>query len=141
MKTYSATTVINASPEAIWKILVDAPRYPEWDPGTLKIEGSIAPGEKFKAFAKASPGRAFPVKVAGFDPPRSMVWTGGMPLGLFKGVRTFTLTPSAAGKTDVRVEEVFSGLLSGLIIKSLPDFDKIFAEFLEGLKKRAEAGG
>ena len=45
MKTYSATTVINASPDAIWKILVDASRYPEWDPGTLKIEGSIAPGQ------------------------------------------------------------------------------------------------
>jgi hypothetical protein len=140
MKTYSATTVINASPEAIWKILVDSSRYPEWDPGTEKIEGSIAPGQKFKAFPKGQ-SRAFPVKVAGFDPPRSMVWTGGMPLGLFKGVRTFTLTPSGDGKTELRVEEVFSGLLSGLIIKSLPDFDKIFADFVAGLKKRAEAGG
>jgi hypothetical protein len=30
-----------------------------------------------------------------------------MPLGLFRGVRTFTLTPAGAGVTDFRVREEF----------------------------------
>ena len=41
MKTFSATTIINASPETIWEILTDAPNYPNWDPGVERIEGTI----------------------------------------------------------------------------------------------------
>jgi uncharacterized protein YndB with AHSA1/START domain len=31
MKKFSATTSIQAPPEAIWEILTDASRYPAWD--------------------------------------------------------------------------------------------------------------
>jgi hypothetical protein len=33
MKAYDATSMIQASPEAIWAILIDAPNYPSWDSG------------------------------------------------------------------------------------------------------------
>src|SRR5512145_962124 len=100
MKEYSATTMINASPDTIWAILINAPGYPEWDPGVDRIEGRIAPGEKITAFTKLSPGRAFPVKVTEFVPNQKMTWSGGMPLGLFKGERTFTLAPQGNGATQ-----------------------------------------
>src|SRR5690554_1023650 len=105
MRVFSASTTIEASPESIWEILTDAPRYPEWDPGVERIEGRIAPGEKITAFNKLSPGRAFPVKVTEFEPGRKMTWTGGMPLGLFKGERTFTLTPQDNGSVEFTVQE------------------------------------
>ena len=57
------------------------------------------PGEKIKVVSGANPGRAFPVKVTEFTPGQRMTWTGGMPLGLFKGVRTFTLAPGTDGTT------------------------------------------
>jgi hypothetical protein len=138
MKTFGAATTINASRETVWGILTDAQRYPEWDPGADRIEGTIAPGEKVVAYTKLNPKRAFPVKVTEFVPGERMTWTGGMPFGLFKGVRTFTLTPRGDGGTDVAVNEVFSGPLLPVFGGSLPDLNKTFAEFVAGLKARAE---
>ncbi len=141
MKEYQATTTIQASPETIWAILTHAPAYPEWDPGVDRIEGRIAPGEKITAYTKLSPGRAFPVKVTEFVPGQKMVWSGGMPLGLFKGERTFTLSPRSNGMTEFSVREVFSGPLLPLIGRSLPNLNAAFEQFAAGLKKRAEKGG
>jgi hypothetical protein len=67
-----------------------------------------------------------------------MEWTGGLPLGLFKGVRTFTLTPNPDSSTNFTVEEVFSGPLLPLFARSLPDMTQPFADFVAGLKARAE---
>ena len=139
MKTYRATTTIQAPPETIWQILTDAPAYPEWDPWAIRIEGRIAAGERLKAFTKLAPDRAFPVRVSTFEPGRRMVWSGGMPLGLFKGVRTFTLEDNGDGSVDFTVEEAFSGPLLPLFAKSLPDMTQPFQDFVEGLKARAEA--
>jgi hypothetical protein len=89
-------------------------------------------------YAKINPGRAFPVKVAEFVPPKRMVWTGGMPLGLFKGERTFTLTPGVNGAVEFSMREVFSGLFSPLIERSIPDQQPAFNQFAAALKKKAE---
>jgi hypothetical protein len=141
MKEYSATTTINASPETIWAILTDAAAYPEWDPSADRIEGHIAPGETIKAYTKLSPGRAFPAKIGVFEPGRKMVWTGGTPLGLFKGERTFTLTPQGNGAVQFTIREVFSGPLLPLFGGSVPDMTKPFQDFVAGLKQRAEKTG
>jgi hypothetical protein len=141
MKAYSATTTIKASPEAIWAILTNGAAYPEWDPNAERIEGRIASGEKITAFTKLSPGRAFPVKVTEFVPGRKMTWTGGMPLGLFKGERTFTLAPRGDGVTEFTLREEFSGPLLGIFGRSLPDLTTAFEQFAAGLKRRAEIAG
>ncbi len=138
MKIHSATTNIKASPETIWKILTDAPNYPAWDPWAIRIEGAIASGAQITAYTKLSPDRAFPVKVTEFVPGRKMTWTGGMPLGLFKGVRTFTLSPKGDGSIDFTVREEFSGPLLSMFAGSLPDMTKPFEDFAAGLKARAE---
>ena len=139
MKQYQAAATINASPEAVWSILTDASAYPSFDPYCDKIEGEIAPGQKIKAFSKLSPGRAFPVKVTEFEPGKRMVWAGGMPLGLFKGERTVSLSPGENGTVHFDMREVFSGPMLALIGKSLPDMTEPFQKFAEGLKAKAEA--
>jgi hypothetical protein len=138
MRSYDAAASIDAPPEAVWAILTDAPAYAQWDSGVQEVEGTIAPGEKIKVVSEANPGRAFPVKVTEFEPGRSMVWSGGMPLGLFKGVRTFTLAPEGAG-TRFAVREEYTGPLLPLIWRSMPDLGPSFEQFARGLKARAEA--
>lgn len=140
MKSFNAAINIRAPKETIWSILTDAPGYPSWDPGVIRIEGKIAPGEKITAYTKLSPNRAFPVKVTEFVPGQRMTWTGGMPLGLFKGVRTFTLTPGKDGSTNFELREEFSGLLLPLIGRTIPDMTQNFQDFVAGLKARAERG-
>lgn len=60
-----------------------------------------------------------------------------MPLGLFKGVRTFTLTPRGE-QTEFTLHEVFSGPMLKLIGGSIPDMTDAFKGFVAGLKGRAE---
>jgi hypothetical protein len=141
MKAYDATSMIQASPEAIWAILIDAPKYPSWDSGVQQVEGHIALGEKIKVRSEVNPDRAFPVEVTDFSPGRRMTWSGGMPLGLFKGVRTFTLSPQAAGATKFTVREEYTGPLLPLIWRSMPDLGPSFEQFATGLKQRAENSG
>jgi len=138
MKEFEASTTIAAAPERVWEIITDGGSYPEFDPSCERVEGEIAVGNKIKVFSHLSPGRAFPVKVVEMDEARKMTWQGGMPLGLFKGVRTFTLSPRPDGGTDFRLHEVFSGPMLPLIAGSLPDMNEAFAGFCNGLKARAE---
>lgn len=138
MRTYQATAEIDASPQTIWDILVDAEAYPDWDPGMDRIEGQIAPGENVKFFTKMSPDQAFAVKVTGFEPGKKMVLTGGMPLGLFKSERTHTLRANDDGGTTFHTEEIFSGPLLSLIGRSIPDLTENFERFAAGLKAQAE---
>lgn len=103
------------------------------------MDGTIHLGERITVHATISPGRAFPVKVTTLDAPHTMVWTGGMPLGLFKGVRTFTLTPRADGTTDFHMKEIFSGPMLGLIKRSMPDLTEAFQTFAADLGRAATA--
>jgi hypothetical protein len=139
VKEFSATTTIHAPAETVWAILTDAAAYPEFDPSCERIEGTIALGHKLRAYTKLSPGRAFPVKVAELVPGEKMKWSGGMPLGLFKGERTFTSTPAADGGVQFTVREVFSGPMLALIGMSIPDMTQPFEQFAAGLKARAES--
>ncbi len=138
MKMFSASTKINAPSEKIWGILTDSSKYTEWDPGIISLDGKIAEGEKLTIYAKVSPKRAFKVTVVEFNENRKMAWSSGMPLGLFKGIRTFTLEPLKNGVVNFKLQEVFSGPMLAMIGGSIPDMNPIFAEFVAGLKKRAE---
>jgi hypothetical protein len=141
MKSYDTSATIQASPDAVWAILTDAPGYAAWDSGVDRVEGRIAPGETIKVFSRVSPGRAFPATVTEFSPGRKMVWSGGMPLGLFKGVRTFTLSPQGEGATRFTMREEYTGPLLPLFWRSMPDLGPSFAQFSAGLKQRAERSG
>ena len=138
MKQFAATASIHAAPERVLGILTDAARYSEWNSTVNKVDGRIAPGERIALHVKLSPGRAFPVTVTAFDPPRRMVWRGGMPLGLFVGERVFDLEPRAGGVVEFTMREQFTGLLAPLIGKTIPDMQPAFDEFATALKREAE---
>ncbi len=112
-------------------------QWAQWNPTVDRVEGNIAAGERITVHVKLSPGRAFPVKVSVFEPPNRMVWTGGMPLGLFKGERTYTLTPRSGG-VEFAMREAFTGLMAPLITRSIPDMQPAFDEFTAALKRRCE---
>lgn len=138
MKSFASNIVIQAAPEAVWRVLTDAPAYPQWNITVTRVDGTVALGQKVTVHAKLAPGRAFPVKVVQLDAPRRMVWSGGMPLGLFKGDRVFELRPMAGGGVEFTMREDYSGWLAPLITKSIPDLQPAFDEFAACLKARAE---
>ncbi len=139
MKSFSASTNIQAPADKIWSILTDGAGWPGWDPSCIRIEGRIAAGETVTAYTKLSPDRAFPVKVIEFVPGQKMTWASGMPLGLFKGERTFRLAPKGDGSVDFTLREEFTGLLLPIFGATIPDMTAAFQGFVAGLKARAES--
>ena len=139
MRYFESTSTIEAPADKVWAVLLDAQAWPGWDSGIDDVRGTIAAGARITIRSKAAPGRAFPVKVTTFEPPRKLVFTGGMPLGLFKGVRTYTLSTNADGATVFTMREEYTGPLLGLIWKSMPDLGPSFVQFAEGLKKEVES--
>ena len=141
MTSYSVKRSIEAGPEVIWGLLTDASAYPNWNPAVLGIEGSIADGQRIKLTSIVNPDREFKLNVSNVNAPRSMVWSDGMPLGLFKGARTFSLTPQDDGTTEFSMEEVYTGLMAGMLTKAIPDMTDSFNHFADGLKTAAESRG
>lgn len=142
MRYYEAASQIAASPEKVWAVLSDRASWAAWDSGVDTVQGRIAPGETIKILSQAAPGRSFPVKVTAFEPPARLGFSGGMPFRLFRGVRTYLLSPGGQdGGTSFHVREEYTGPLLGLIWRSMPDLQRSFERFARGLKQRVESGG
>jgi len=127
---------IHAPADRIWSLLTDAPRFPRWNSTVTGIDGEIGEGQRLRLHVPGTD-RAFTPTVSGVVPNRRMTWTGGF-APLFKGVRTFELTPRPDGSTDFAMEERFSGLMLPLAGRAMPDFGPIFARFATDLKREAE---
>jgi hypothetical protein len=133
-------TTIRASADQIWSLLTDAAGFPRWNSTVTSLEGEIAEGHTLKLKVPTAPERVFKPKVSNVEPGRSMMWSDGM-APMFKGVRTFTLTPNADGSTEFFMKEEFSGLMLPMIKGSLPDFAPVFEAYASDLKRTAEGAG
>lgn len=137
MKTYETKIDIAAGAERVWSELTQKMPHDTASFGINRFEGTMAQGAKIKLWTDIAPDRAFAITVTTFDPPNRMVWTGGMPFGLFKGRRTFDILQDGTG-VQFQMKEVFSGVLSGPITKSMPDLTQSFVQFANALKSKAE---
>lgn len=137
MLAFEAVIEINASPEAVWKVLTNVQAFPEWEPNVTKVEGEADLGNKITVHTKFSD-RAFPVTVSEFVPNSRMVWSSGMPFGLFKGARTFILTTVGDG-VKVKTREEFAGLLLPIFKGQIGDLQPTFDAFVEALKTKVES--
>ncbi|MFT3699930.1 MAG: SRPBCC domain-containing protein [Kofleriaceae bacterium] len=129
---------IRATPAAIWRLLTDAAKFPSWNSTVTSIDGTIAQGQKLALRVPAAPKRVFKPKVVELEPEKRMVWAEGA-APMFKGVRTYTLSPNADGTTEFTMTEVLRGLAVPMAKGSLPDFGPIFETYAKDLAKAAES--
>jgi len=122
VKEYVTVSRIRATPGLAWLVLTDATAYADWNPEIVGIDGCIALNERITARVRLGSGaiRLVTMQVTTFEPPSRMEWTGGLPLGLFVGRRTFTITP-VDGAVEFRMHLRMSGPLAPLILKSVGD--------------------
>jgi len=139
MKEYTSTAIIAASPETVWKILTDGARYRQWNPEIVGVDGRIGLGERITAHVRLGSGaiRTVTQRVTSFDERKRMEWEGGLPLGLFVGRRSFTLTPVTDG-VEFKLQLKMSGPFLSLILKSVGDRQPEIDSFVAALKNRAE---
>ena len=129
---------INASPDRIWSLLTNADDFPRWNTTVTSLRGPIAKGTKLELRVPLAPNRTFKPKVTELDAAaHRMVWSDGA-APMFKGVRTYTLTPRADGTTEFAMVEVFRGIMLPMIKRSLPDFGPAFETYAADLKREAE---
>ena len=140
MTEYGTTVTIAAPPERVWEILTNAGDFARWNSTIVSLEGTISEGETIALVSTVNPKRTFKLTVSQVDAPTSMVWSDGMPLGLFAGVRTFRVTPTDDGGTEFSMREGYSGFLAGLITKTIPDMTESFEAFAADLRTEAETG-
>ncbi len=133
---YSAGVNIEAKPDRVWALMTNAGDFSRWNSTVKSIEGMIASGETIQLVATISPKRVFNLNIVEFVPEKKMVWSDGN--AMFKGVRTFTLSPKPDGTTDFSMEEDYTGLMMPMIAGLLPDFGPVFEQYLADLKREAE---
>lgn len=137
-RSYRVTRSIDAPPDVVWALLTDASSCASWNRAVISIDGPIVEGGKIRLVSIADPKRTFRLEVAEMSAPTRMVWTDGMPFGLFVGRRTYTLS-ERPGRCEFTMVEEFSGPLAGMITKAIPDLTESFELFADGLASAAEA--
>ena len=109
-KTFHVEQLIEATPEEIWEVLMDASNYPEWNPVFVQVEGVYAEGAKMLNKVKAPQGDLLEMSatVKSLRTTRELRQTGGLP-----GIITFDhqwLLEPVEGGTIVTQHEVDRGL-------------------------------
>ena len=59
MTSYHASSLISAAPAAIWAVLVDGQSWTDWDSAVVRVDGTIAPGQKVTVYPEVNPAAAF----------------------------------------------------------------------------------
>lgn len=136
MKNFVATTKIARSPDAIWAVLMDTPSYSDWAPGIHRLEGRIEKGAVLTLFTASNPERPMILKVSHLESPKTFTLSGGLPFNLMRGDRTVTLTPQPDGTTEFKMSEAFSGFLSPILNRMIPDLTDSFKTYAEALKQK-----
>lgn len=135
MKSFAAETLILASAGTVWDIITDAGNYPVWDSGITNIKGEISHRSTIRVRTHDVGKKTFRLRVRQ-SPGRRMTWTGGLPLGLLRVDRTFTLT-DYTGITHLTVRDTARGPLQSLV-HSTPGADRAVSGFVDEVKFRAE---
>ena len=139
MQSVAAEALINAPSSTVWDIITDTRNYAVWDSGITHITGELRNGGTIRIRTRTAGNRIVRVRVQQM-PGEVMTWTGGLPLGLFTGLCTFTLS-SQGGMTHLRVNVEFSGPLRGLYWTAVPDTQRALIDYVNAVKKRAEILG
>ncbi|RBY84047.1 hypothetical protein DQ241_18465 [Blastococcus sp. TF02A-30] len=138
VRSFEASTRIDAAPGAVWAALVDVGGWRDWASGVDRVDGTVALGERLTIYATMIRNRPFPVTVTEIRPAESMRWRGGLPLGLAVIERVYRLDPQDDGGTVLTVREDHTGPLAPLWDRTTPDLNPSFRQFCAGIKALTE---
>ncbi len=136
---YQSKIIINAPCEQVFNAISNVDLFPIFDPSCLKIEGSIKQKQNIKIYTRDRPQRPLMMRVSVVEKNQKMVWSTGLPFGLFRRVRSFIVFAKDDHTTEFLIAEVYSGPLLGLLKNTISDMSKEQKLFTKGLKKYLES--
>jgi hypothetical protein len=133
---------VEAPAESVWQLLVDLPRYGEWNPFVIAAESSLAPGDPIRMQVQLfdSFSQSQTETMVEFEPGRRFCYgLGPMPLGSLTSHRCHSV--EALGEDRCRYTSHFE--LSGwvaVIVRALMGsrLERGFAANTAAVKERAE---
>lgn len=115
MTIYSTSISINASQEAIWKVLSDVANWYNWTPTVAKVEvldqPELKPGNRYKVYQPKLQPAVWTVTLLTL--PSNFTWESRMPGMLM--VADHILKPVNASQTEVTLTFAFQGWLGEII--------------------------
>ena len=141
MSSIETAIDIQATPEKVWKILIDFNAFPAWNPFIPHLAGSLEPGSRLEVCVKPPGGRGITLhpRLLRAD-GRELRWLGRLFIPrLFDGEHSFTIEPLDGGGVRFHHRETFRGLLVLLLGGLLKNTRRGFEEMNLALKQRAEA--
>jgi hypothetical protein len=133
---------IAAPPARVWAVLVDTPRYPQWNPFIVELRGDLRAAQEIRFRfrmppAPPLPGRATVLKA---EPAAELRWAGRLLWPwLFRAEHYHLLAPLHGGRTRFAHGEIFSGLLAILgwpLLRFLGQ--PVYGRFNRALRERVE---
>ncbi|WP_332664136.1 SRPBCC domain-containing protein [Aeromicrobium sp.] len=140
----SVTVEIEAPAAFVWDVLVDYPRYPEWNPYTVAAETSLGIGERIDLTLPNPDGsdgtfvnREF-IRVV--DPPHHLRYDTGEEMEGIFAIRDQYIAELGPDRCAYYTTDTLSGEHSGLVMELNGDWIKAgFDSVAHALKARAEA--
>ena len=133
---------IAATPAAVWEVLADFPKYPEWNPFILEVDGEVRLGAAVRYRFEFPRGfRIWAVAhILTFDPGRELLWTShALSDTIFRGDHHFRIEPVNEGSRFYHGEH-FTGASLALVTPILKIHGpEIYSSLNHALKRRAEA--
>ena len=117
-KQIEAQVDIDADRQAVWGVLTDLRRYPEWNPFIPKASGDLVAGRKLSMRIHVPGGMRMHLwpKLLTVSQPAELRWLGHALIpGLFDGEHRFLLDQLQPQKTRFLQIEVFRGVLVPLM--------------------------
>jgi hypothetical protein len=140
-KSIRTEIIINAPKEKVWDILSNFASYGEWNPFIIRISGAQAKGSRLAVtLLNGKKEFAMKPKVISVVPNQYFDWLGSLFIkGLFDGHHYFEIEELSPRQVRFIHGEHFSGILSGMILRSIADETRNnFIAMNNALKVRAE---
>jgi len=140
----SVTVEIDAPAAFVWDVLVDYPRYPEWNPYTVAVSTTLELGDPIDLTLPAPDGsdstfvnREF-IRVV--DPPRHLRYDTGEEIPGVFGIRDQWITELGPDRCAYHTTDTISGRYADIVMEKTGAWIKAgFDSVAHALKARAES--
>jgi hypothetical protein len=144
MFSYNIQTTIDiqASADAVWRVLTDFNRYEEWNPMLRNVKTDLALGAKvkFEVLREGTSSLKLRAKIVRMSEAAELAWRGGSK-SILSGEHYFSLEPLDGGRCRFHHGERFRGLLLPMFRGVLRGAPALYQAMNEALKDRVESQG
>jgi hypothetical protein len=132
--------IVQASPDAIWRVLADVERWPTWTPTTLQVDpltpGGLRVGARYRVTQpKLRPGI---YEVTECTPHRAFTWVQKVPGATMVADHRFSAADASGTEIELSfaTEGLFGGFIGSMYGKLIADY---VATEARSLKARCES--